>query len=292
MRRSILLLLLAGCLGFSAAAEEKPDAQSSEEVDPDVLRKVRKLMRGTLSEDAEEREKSWTEVRNMGNLITPGLLALCKNNETPAPMLRSILLALGDSKDPRAGSALSELLKSEDAGVRKLAARAMGDSNYKAGAAQLDAVASNEKEDEEVRLFAATSSIRLGGSKAAEVLKSLLKSGKPELRSRAVFALGKYGGIKQLDAVGAVLKDSDPSVREDAIAALGAMKERSTCPVLIDATKDDNYRVRGAAMDALRELTKQSFGNEPKEWQNWWEKHKDFATKKEPMKIITKPEGN
>ena len=129
---------------FFSAGEDTPPTPptpAEEPLDPDVLRKVRKLIKGTLAEDAKEREKAWNDIKEMGNLVTPGLVELCKLKETTPAMSQSILIALGDSKDPRAGPALVELLKSPQPFVRKGAARAMGDCLYKAGLSQLETAA-------------------------------------------------------------------------------------------------------------------------------------------------------
>ena len=271
-RRAIVHILcaVAALLSLGLAA-----AESDEPLDPDVLRKVRKLVKGTLAEDSKEREKAWNEIRDMGNLVTPGLLELCKQNDTTPAMSQSILIALGDSKDPRAGPALVDLMKSSEPHVRKGAARAMGDCRFKAGLPVLESTAENEKEDEEVRLFAAVAGAKMNSAKAIGALLSLVKSPTPQVRSRAVFALGKYGGIAQAGAIEKVLDDADDSVREDAVEALRLLAEKPAWPGLIKAAHDANFRIRGSAMDALRQLTKQKFDNDPKLWQEWWEKHKD-----------------
>ena len=53
-------------------------------------------------------------------------------------MLFSIIIALGDAKDARAGPALVEMLGNKDPEVRGYAARAIGESGYKDGAAALE----------------------------------------------------------------------------------------------------------------------------------------------------------
>ena len=126
-----------------------------------------------------------------------------------------------------------------------------------------------------MRLFAATAGAKMASEKAIGVLNALLKSEKPEVRSRAVFALGKYGGIKQCCGIENALDDADDSVREDAVEALRLLKAKPAWAALIKATSDTNFRIRGNAMDALRELTRQKFESDPKVWQEWWAQHKD-----------------
>ncbi len=270
-------MLAAFCV---CAEQDKPATPTQEEpIDPDVLRKVRKLIRNTISADVADREKAWNEIKEMGNLVTPGLVELCKQKETTPAMSQSILIALGDSKDPRAGPALVELLKSPQPFVRKNAARALGDCAFKAGLPLLGTVAGDTKEEEDVRLFAAVACAKMGEEKGLSVLNALLKSEKSEIRSRAVFALGKYGGIKQAEAIENALSDAEDSVREDAVEALRLLKEKRAWAGLIKATNDANFRIRSSAMDALRTLSNQKF-DEPKAWQEWWEKHKDDPEEK------------
>lgn len=250
------------CLS-SALAGEDP-------VDPDVLRKVRKLILATLSEDNAEREAAWNSIKSMGNLAVPGLVGLYCQKETTPAMMGSIIIALGDSKDPRAGPALAEMLGAKEARVRRDAARALGDSGYKDGIAALEKLAADSGEDEDARLFAAVADAKLGGGKSADLLAELLKSPKPEVRSRAVFALGKYGGVKQAPAIEKALGDSDRSVREDAVEALRLLEKKEAWGPLVKATEDSDYKVRNAAMDALRQLTGQEIENDPSAWKKWW----------------------
>jgi len=275
MKKLTLLLLCfvlgGGLLATGVRAGEPKSAE--EEIDPDVLRKVRKLINGTLSEDTAEREKAWTEIKNMGNLVVPGLLGIYRQKETTPPMMRSILIALGDSKDKRAGAVLAEMLSSKEAFVRRDAARAMGDSGYRAGKPALEAMAADEKEDADVRLFAAVAGAKLESEKSLEILTALLKQAKPEIRSRAVFALGKYGGLKQAPAIEKALEDADSSVREDAVEALRLLGKKPAWGGLVKATGDEDYKVRNAALNALKELTGEAKEN-AKGWQEWWEEEK------------------
>ena len=278
--RLLRLFLLVLCVTLACAAARAADAppppapgnenSKDEPVDPDVLHKVHKLIRGTLSSDDKEREKAWNDIRDMGNLAVPGLIGVYRQKTTTPEEVRSILLALGDSKDPRAGPALAELLTSTDKSVRRDAARAMGDSGYKGGIPALEKVAQDVKEDEDVRLFAGSAAAKLGDADALKVLSALLKSTRPEIRSRAVFAIGKNGGVAHVAEIEKALEDTDASVREDAVEALRLLGKEPVWPGLIKATSDTDYKIRGAAMDALRQVTKQKFDNDPKKWQDWF----------------------
>jgi len=262
--------------------KDTPQVPAQEpEIDPDVVRKVRKLIKSTLAEDEKAREEGWKGLRDMGNLAVPGLLALYKQTENiPPDLVRSILIALGDSKDVRAGPALVEIAKDKNPVTRAAAARAIGASNYKQGVAVLEAIVDDPKATEEEVRFAATSALRFGSAKGVDGLKRLLTSKDPGTRARAVFDLGKHGGKAHLEAITPLLKDTDVGVRMDAVEALARVGGKETFAPLIEGTKDAEYKIRSAAMDALRAATGKSFGNQPQEWQEWWVKEQ--TSKKEP----------
>lgn len=272
----------------TVAVEPKDPPPLPAEIDPDVVNKVRKLIRGTLKEDDAAREEAWKALRDMGNLAVPGLVAVYRAETTTPEMVKSILIALGDSKDARAGPALVEILGSKDVGSRALAARGIGDSNYKDGVGALKERMFDPKEQEEVILYAAASAAKLGSASGAESLKTLMKSSKAETRTRALYALGKHAGKQHVEALAEGLKDQDAGVRMDAVEALRLVGGKEVWGVLVDATKDADYKIRGSAMDALRELTKQKIGNEPKEWQDWWAKQ----SSSKPAEGKTAPAGD
>jgi HEAT repeat protein len=267
------VIILQACAPL-AAGEPPPSPNKEEEVDPDVLRKVRKLIKATLSEETTEREEAWKTLKDMGNLAVPGLLGVYRTKETTPQMMKSILIALGDSKDPRAGPALMEILKSDVPAVRRDAARALGDTGYKDACKTLEELAANEKEPDDVRLFSAVAGAKMNSEPSLGLLEKLMKAEKPEIRSRAVFALGKYGGIKQAPVIEKGLDDADQSVREDSVEALRLLKEKPAWGGLVKATGDSDYKVRNGAMDALKQLTGQKLEGAAA-WQEWWKTEKD-----------------
>lgn len=250
------------------------EAAADEEIDPDVLRKVTKLVNGTLDTDEKVREKAWAEINDMGNLAVPGLLAVFKQPSTTSQMVSQILIALEDSKDPRAGPALVEILADKAPVNRGNAARAIGDTGYKKGLPALEKVYENDKETEGVRLFAASSAAKLGSTKGLHVIGKLAESKDAEIRKRAVYFLGKYGGSNDVPAVAKLLADADTGVREDAVEALRLIAKQkaddAVLGALIEAVGNDHYKARTAAMAALREVSGQKLPNEPKAWQDWW----------------------
>ena len=129
--------------------------------------------------------------------------------------------------------------------------------------------------DEDLRLVAAIACAKLKSEKAPELLRALSASKDPGNRARAVFALGKYSPPGQeLKTVGALkpfFSDPEDSVREECVNALRLVGGKASAASLIEMLSETNFKIRAAAMDALRELTQKKFGNDPKEWKDWWE---------------------
>jgi HEAT repeat protein len=186
-------------------------------------------------------------------------------------MSGSILIALGDARDPRAGPALVEILGHKDPRVRRDAARALGHSKYPPAVKALKQVFERAEEDEEVRLYAAVGAARLGSKEGLPALRGLLGSRSAAIRSRAVFALGEHGGVAEVGRIAGVLKDDVEGVREDTVEALRKIGTREVWGPLVEATRDANYQVRSVAMGHLRRLTKEAF-DDPAAWQEWWAK--------------------
>jgi HEAT repeat protein len=72
-------------------------------------------------------------------------------------------------------------------------------------------------------------------------------------------------------------------VREDAVEALRHIKKRDAWNGLIKATADSDYKVRGAALDALREVTGEKFEG-AQAWQEWWKKQNEKKDEKSDKK--------
>ncbi|MBE7467156.1 MAG: HEAT repeat domain-containing protein [Planctomycetes bacterium] len=244
-------------------------AVTEEPADPDMVRKVKRLIRATLEEEKEARDAAWKELREMGNLIVPGLVALFRAEGTTDDEVRSILIALGDSKDPRSGPALVEVLEHKNPKIRRDAARALGNSKYKAAVPALAKHFDAAGEDEDVRLYAAIAAAQLGSDTGYGALKALMGSEQEAVRTRAVFALGQHGGKARAADVALALKDSSPMVRKDAADILRRMKAETVTGALVEACGDEDYKVRAEIVKALKELTGQSHDT-PEDWKKWW----------------------
>lgn len=264
----------AGEAAQPGAAKAEPVAPAAapaveEPADPDMVRKVKRLIRATLEEEKEARDAAWKELREMGNLIVPGLVALFRAEGTTDDEVRSILIALGDSKDPRSGPALVEVLEHKNPKIRRDAARALGNSKYKAAVPALAKHFDAAGEDEDVRLYAAIAAAQLGSDTGYGALKALMSSQQEAVRTRAVFALGQHGGKARAADVALALKDASPMVRKDAADILRRMKAETVTGALVEACGDEDYKVRAEIVKALKELTGQSHDT-PEDWKKWW----------------------
>ena len=87
----------------------------------------------------------------------------------------------------------------------------------------------------------------------ADVIQ-ILKTGTPELKKRAAWALGERENPTAVSSLEVALKDQDPEVRTMAAWALGEIKETSAIPELIEALSDASLLVREMVVRALGEI--------------------------------------
>jgi hypothetical protein len=81
-------------------------------------------------------------------------------------------------------------------------------------------------------------------------------------------------GKDRIEVLVEALKDENSSVRGSAAEALGELKDPRAVEPLIKALKDESSGVRNPVAEALRKITGQNFGENPGEWQKWWEENK------------------
>lgn len=62
----------------------------------------------------------------------------------------------------------------------------------------------------------------------------------------------------------------DPLRRSLAARALGVLHDREAIEGLVGLTGSDELMTAQAAAEALREITRQNFGLNPRQWQKWW----------------------
>jgi HEAT repeat protein len=66
------------------------------------------------------------------------------------------------------------------------------------------------------------------------------------------------------------LTNRDPLRRSLAARALGMLHDRESIEGLINLTGSDDEMCAEAAAEALREITRATFGRQPRQWTSWW----------------------
>jgi HEAT repeat protein len=205
--------------------------------------------------------------------VAPLVLAL---NDTFAAVRSAAIESLAMLKDPRAIKALIPLSTDENTEIRTGAILALGEfQDQRAVAALIAALNRSNETDEGVP----SSSLGRIGALAVDPLVAQLKSGNPDVRTRAVNALGWIEVPRAFDALIPALKDTNSNVRAAAVAAIygsrdapgmlltpfdfsGLLHRRDPTEardprvigVLIAALQDADRKVRSIAAEKLGEL--------------------------------------
>ncbi len=215
---------------------------------------------------------------------------------------------------PRARGALAAARKHEDAEVRHRAARCLKEIDADGLAGQLLASAvrvlgkrrtpgaaalllAQLPALREERLYRpvvyevreALVDLALREGKAEPALVAALSDRLAARRAAAGVALARAGGADQLPALRGLLRDPDPEVRLPMALALARLKEKEAVPVLIAALEDQPssalfaaaedtlFRLAGDKSPTLRDGTAEGRQRYRKEWQRWWDDHKETA---------------
>lgn len=136
----------------------------------------------------------------------------------------------------------------QNAAVRQLAARALGESNDTLAEEAL--IAALKDPDPHVREIAVKSLGKHGHRRNVEPLIAALKDSHASVRRAASQALGKIGDSRAVDSLIAALQDSDGYTCQNAVEALGKITAASAVEPLIAVfqnTKRETYLRREAA---------------------------------------------
>jgi len=155
---------------------------------------------------------------------------------------------LGKHKDPVAIEPLTNyLLKDENASVREIAAKALGDLGSK-DATRFLCQALQDKSPG-VRKQSVISLSRLNDNRAVEHLENALKD--PVIRVEAAQALGLLG--KPTGIIEAI-KDKNSEIAARAAEAAGVIKSPEIGPALIEVLSGEEWKVRRNAAETLGKL--------------------------------------
>lgn len=213
-------------------------------------RAVHAWIQDLKDKDADTRQRAAYALGHIrrSRAVVPALLA--DMHDPDYQVREEVVVALG-RLGPRAQSAvpaLIEALKDKDGGVRERAADALGKvgcENENVIPALMDAL-----KEKDVRLHAARALGGFGGKAKAAVsaLIAMAKEGTPQTNADSEGPPEKTNGGKP--------KPTRTLVRVAAINALGGIgpDAKEAVPLLAQAAKDKDARVRDAARDALKRI--------------------------------------
>jgi len=111
------------------------------------------------------------------------------------------------------------------------------------------------------------------GEPAVDFLIETIEKGDANLHFDAVIGLGYLGSQKAVDALIKLLENNNADIRFYAAEALGKTNNKTAVPALIRALSDPDWKVKGQAADSLSRITNQFLGDDPAEWQKWWQEN-------------------
>ncbi|WP_224361198.1 GspE/PulE/PilB domain-containing protein [Hyalangium versicolor] len=219
------------------------------------------------------------------------------SEERPPPDFAPLIKRLTGPDAAQRASAMAELTRTPEASARVLATNFPGPTAW----SRLPVVDLPEA-DELGPIPAALSRL---GRPAAQMLAPLLDSGDADTRYFALLTAGNLPYVELVDGVLRGLFDLEPDIssaaratasalkhlprfdaamrdlrqelanrdplrRSLAARALGALHDRDAIEGLINLTGSDDEMCAQAAAEALREITRATFGLQPRQWTAWW----------------------
>lgn len=192
-----------------------------------------------------------------------------------APAVPFLIDALGDAE---VGKSLSEKLFSFlflGVGGRGVSSAAM-DNLVKIGAPSVEPlITALRHPNSRIRYHAALAlgNLALAGINANNAVPSLIEALHDEdeqVRTFAARSLNYIGDPQAVEPLIHALRDEDMGVRADAANALGKLKDKRAIVPLLEMLKEKKGNYQCAA-EALREITGQSFGDDLRKWQDFFE---------------------
>ncbi|HHT9126275.1 MAG TPA: HEAT repeat domain-containing protein [Candidatus Brocadiia bacterium] len=115
-----------------------------------------------------------------------------------------------------------------------------------------------------------------GDDRALELIIELLDSENDAVKTTASETLGKLKTRMAIEKMSAAMlkKDRSLSSRILLIQALGNVRNREAVEPLIRIMESDEKALQVVAKEALERITKQSIGNDVKQWTEWWNRNK------------------
>jgi len=135
-----------------------------------------------------------------------------------------------------------------------------------------------------VRANVARAHVQMAGRRDRAPLATLLRDRAPKVRIAAMDALMRMGplGAPLWREVTDHLTSRSWQVRSVAAQCLGALGRIDACDALITRMENEGGRVRKDIHDALKRITRDDLGENPKHWRDWWAREKARRAGKPP----------
>lgn len=260
---------------------------------------VRRAAASSLAEigDARAAEPLVSEMKN-GSLqftLCPALVEL--GEPAVMPLINAlkngqyysksnVIKVLGQIGDARSVEVLIAELKSGEPKVQAAASEALvaiGQPSVE----PLLGVMETEKAD--VKYWVITTLGQIKDARAIEALFAALRDDDPKVREAATEALIRTQNRRAVELARTELTNSDPDIRVKAVEILGWLGGCEEIDLLIAGLEDSDQNVREEAAWALQRVTGESFGEDRKDWQQWWVQNKEAAIRKgtlPPPKVV------
>jgi HEAT repeat protein len=113
-------------------------------------------------------------------------------------------------------------------------------------------------------------------------LLTALSGGQASIRQAAAETLAELADADAVVRLRALAGDAkvEPAARQLAVWTLGRCGLKTAVLPLLDQLASDQELLRQAAVEALTELTGQTFGPDVARWRSWWESHKNLANER------------
>jgi HEAT repeat protein len=208
--------------------------------------------------------------RALAKIGIPSVDALSQSLKDPNPKVRRLAAkALGQTGSMATVDPLLQAVADPDPRVRAAATIALGSLHHPVVAQKLiDAYASVPPELQPHLIFAMS---QINDIIVVPFLLEHFSSSSIETRAAIVLALGKLRDARAIDTLLMALKDEDEIVRANAAFALRSFYSVTVMDALLALLDDDVEGVRAAAGESLRALSGLDYGQDKQQWHSWWQ---------------------
>lgn len=221
--------------------------------------------------------------RTLAKIGIPAVDALIARLKDPDPQVRRLAAkALGQTGSMTTVDPLLQAVADPDPRVRAAATIALGSLHHPVVAQKLiDAYPLVQPELQPHLIFAMS---LINDIIVVPFLLEQFSSPSVETRSAIVLALGKLRDARAIDTLLVALKDEDEIVRANAAFALSSFYSVTVMDALLGLLDDDIEGVRAAAGESLHALSGMNFGQDKQQWHSWWQQQQQAIQPKDGQK--------